>query len=63
MGEKKIRMNPGQTLKERLEYFRGVNFHELILTNAIEVLELIPSLRAGGFIDGLESVKDSIQLG
>jgi len=46
-----------------MEYFRGIDFHLLVLGNEDKVLELMPSMTDDGTITQLKEVNDSIRLG
>ena len=48
--DKKIKVTPGMTEKEAVDYFRGIHFHHIILLNKDEVLEMIPTLKKNGFV-------------
>ena len=46
-----------------LEYFRGVEFHLIVLTNASKIMEMLPSFQKDRTLTQLKTVDDSIQLG
>ena len=46
-----------------VEYFRGVDFHLLVLKNKAEIRKLIPNILKEGHLGQLESLQDCIQLG
>jgi hypothetical protein len=46
-----------------VEYFRGVDFHLIVLMNEQEILSLLPSFVSDGSITELKTIHDSIKLG
>ena len=47
----------------KIEYFRGVHFHQVLLENGKEIMDMIPELKKAGYIDDMENIKDSLKLG
>ena len=49
--------------KNKIEFFRGVNFHCAVLQHGAEILSMIPIIREECWIDSLSTIEDSIRLG
>jgi hypothetical protein len=47
----------------KIEYFRGVHFHQVLLENGKEIMDMIPELKKAGYIADMENIKDSLKLG
>lgn len=57
-------MHKGLFQREKsLEYFRGVDFHPVVLSHSAEILKMIPTIIADGHVTKLNSLEDSIALG
>lgn len=59
-----LKMHKGLFQREKsLEYFRGVNFHVMVLSHKEKILPMIPSIQKDGHVTKLDTIEDSIKLG
>lgn len=57
-------MHKGLFQREKsLEYFRGVDFHPVVLYHSEKIMKMIPTIIADGLVTKLDSLDDSIKLG
>ena len=49
--------------EKSLEYFRGVNFHVMVLSHKEKIVKMIPSIIEDGSVGKLDTIEDSIKLG
>mmetsp|Transcript_11827 Transcript_11827/g.19998 ORF Transcript_11827/g.19998 Transcript_11827/m.19998 type:complete len:320 (+) Transcript_11827:3-962(+) len=58
-----LTMHKGIKYDKAIEYFRGVDFHLMVLKHKEKVLAMLPSFVKDGFLTQLEHLDDSIKLG
>mgnify|MGYP000916145446 FL=1 len=56
-------MFPAIKYDKALDYFRGVDFHLIVLGNSNTIMGMLPSFKKDGSLKELKSVDDSIKLG
>ena len=61
--EKAVEMFPAIKYDKALDYFRGVDFHLIVLGNSNTIMGMLPSFKKDGSLKELKSVDDSIKLG
>lgn len=61
--EAKIKMHKSIKYDKAVEYFRGLDFHQAVLTNKDKILSLLPSFTADKSITQLSTIQDTINLG
>ena len=60
---KEMEMTKAIKYDKAIEYFRGVDFHLLVLSNKEEVLGMLPSFVKDRSLHSLDSIDDSMKLG
>ena len=56
-------MHKGTQYDRTIEYFRGIQFHVLVLSNSSSILQKLASFKEDKILPKLETIEESTKLG